>query len=56
LTASLRTAGSVGFQRIAENAILMHEKGPKKLSPFFVPMSLINEASGLVSVRHGYKL
>ncbi len=44
-----------GFERIAENAILLKEKGPRKISPFFVPMSLINEASGLISVRFGFK-
>jgi 3-oxoacyl-[acyl-carrier-protein] synthase II len=54
-TGVLIGSGIGGFQRIAENAILLHEKGPRKLSPFFVPMSLINEASGLVSVRYGYK-
>ncbi|MDP2272571.1 MAG: beta-ketoacyl-ACP synthase II [Archangium sp.] len=54
-TGVLIGSGIGGFQRIADNAILMHEKGPKKLSPFFVPMSLINEASGLVSVRYGFK-
>ncbi len=54
-TGVLIGSGIGGFQRIAENALLLHEKGPKKISPFFVPMSLINEASGLVSVRHGFK-
>ena len=54
-TGVLIGSGIGGFQRIADNAILLHEKGPRKLSPFFVPMSLINEASGLVSVRHGFK-
>ena len=54
-TGVLIGSGIGGFQRIAENAILLHEKGPKKLSPFFVPMSLINEASGLVSMKHGFK-
>jgi 3-oxoacyl-[acyl-carrier-protein] synthase II len=54
-TGVLIGSGIGGFQRIADNAILLQEKGPKKLSPFFVPMSLINEASGLVSVRHGFK-
>jgi 3-oxoacyl-[acyl-carrier-protein] synthase II len=35
--------------------MLMHEKGPRRISPFFIPGSLINLASGLVSIEHGLK-
>ncbi|MFT3711408.1 MAG: beta-ketoacyl-ACP synthase II [Archangium sp.] len=44
-------SGVGGMERIAENALLLAEKGPRKVSPFFIPMSLINEASGLISMR-----
>ena len=33
----------------------MHERGPRRLSPFFIPASLINLASGHVSIRYGFK-
>jgi 3-oxoacyl-[acyl-carrier-protein] synthase II len=45
--------GSVGI--IAENALLMAERGPRRVSPYFIPSILINEASGHVSIRHGLK-
>ena len=48
-------SGIGGLPGIAENALLLSEKGPRKISPFFIPTSLINEASGLVSMRFGFK-
>jgi 3-oxoacyl-[acyl-carrier-protein] synthase II len=48
-------SGIGGLKTIAEGAVLMHEKGPRRLSPFFIPSSLINLASGHVSIRHGFK-
>ncbi len=47
-------SGIGGLQTIEEGAILVHEKGPRKLSPFFIPSSLINLASGHVSIRYGF--
>jgi 3-oxoacyl-[acyl-carrier-protein] synthase II len=54
-TGVLLGSGVGGFERIAQGAITLHEKGPKRLSPFFIPMALINEAAGLVSMRLGFQ-
>jgi 3-oxoacyl-[acyl-carrier-protein] synthase II len=43
------------LQTIAETALLLKEKGPKRISPFFIPGSLINLISGQVSIRFGFK-
>ncbi|SNS43123.1 beta-ketoacyl-ACP synthase II [Tropicimonas sediminicola] len=48
-------SGIGGLSSIADTAILMNEKGPRRVSPFFIPGSLINLASGQVSIRHGFK-
>jgi len=48
-------SGIGGLQGIEEAAILVHEKGPRKLSPFFIPGRLINLVSGYTSIRFGYK-
>jgi 3-oxoacyl-[acyl-carrier-protein] synthase II len=54
-TGVLIGSGIGGLQGIAETAITLHEKGPRRVSPFFIPGSLINLASGQVSIRHGLK-
>lgn len=48
-------SGIGGLQTIAEAALLIQEKGPRKLSPFFIPSALINLASGRVSIKYGFK-
>ncbi len=48
-------AGIGGLSTIAETAIEMHEKGPRRVSPFFITSALINLASGQVAIRHGFK-
>ncbi|WP_444455621.1 beta-ketoacyl-ACP synthase II [Rhodobacter capsulatus] len=48
-------SGIGGLQTIAENAVLIKEKGPKRVSPFFIPAALINLVSGHVSIRFGFK-
>lgn len=48
-------SGIGGLETIYETAITLHEQGPRKVSPFFIPASLINLASGQVSIRHGLK-
>ncbi|MBT3170602.1 MAG: beta-ketoacyl-ACP synthase II [Rhodospirillaceae bacterium] len=47
-------SGIGGLQTIETGAILVHENGPRRLSPFFIPSSLINLASGHVSIRYGF--
>jgi 3-oxoacyl-[acyl-carrier-protein] synthase II len=48
-------SGIGGLGTIAETAIELHERGPRRVSPFFIPSSLINLASGQVSIRYGFK-
>jgi 3-oxoacyl-[acyl-carrier-protein] synthase II len=48
-------SGIGGLATIAETAIELHEKGPRRVSPFFIPSALINLASGQVSIRYGFK-
>ena len=48
-------SGIGGLGVIEETAIELHEKGPRRVSPFFIPSALINLASGQVSIRHGFK-
>ncbi len=48
-------SGIGGLNSIAETAVLIKEKGPKRVSPFFIPGALINLISGQVSIRFGYK-
>ncbi|MCE5972080.1 beta-ketoacyl-ACP synthase II [Sinirhodobacter sp. WL0062] len=48
-------SGIGGLSTIAETALLIKEKGPKRVSPFFIPASLINLISGQVSIRFGFK-
>ncbi|HEX4080999.1 MAG TPA: beta-ketoacyl-ACP synthase II [Rhizomicrobium sp.] len=54
-TGVLIGSGIGGLPGIEEAAILVHEKGPRRLSPFFIPGRLINLASGYASIRFGYK-
>jgi 3-oxoacyl-[acyl-carrier-protein] synthase II len=48
-------SGIGGIDGIAENAMLLAERGPRRISPFFIPGNIINLASGQVSIRHGLK-
>ena len=47
-------SGIGGLPGITEGAITLHERGPRRLSPFFIPSNLINLASGHVSIRYGF--
>ncbi|MEA2885179.1 MAG: 3-oxoacyl-[acyl-carrier-protein] synthase [Bradyrhizobium sp.] len=48
-------SGIGGLSGIADISILLKERGPRKVSPFFIPGRLINLASGYVSIAHGLK-
>ncbi|QPC87312.1 beta-ketoacyl-ACP synthase II [Mesorhizobium sp. NBSH29] len=48
-------SGIGGIDGIADNAIILKERGPRRISPFFIPGNIINLVSGQVSIRHGLK-
>ena len=48
-------SGIGGLQTIYEGSITLKEKGPRRLSPFFIPSALINLVSGQVSIKFGFK-
>ena len=48
-------SGIGGIEGIAKTAVELHEKGPRRVSPFFIPGRIINLASGFVSIAHGLK-
>jgi len=54
-TGVLIGSGIGGLQGIEKAALLIAEKGPKRISPFFIPGRLINLASGYVSIRHNLR-
>ncbi|WP_317937996.1 beta-ketoacyl-ACP synthase II [Sulfitobacter pontiacus] len=54
-TGVLIGSGIGGLNSIANTAVIMHEKGPRRVSPFFVPGALINLISGQVSIRYGFR-
>jgi 3-oxoacyl-[acyl-carrier-protein] synthase II len=54
-TGTLIGSGIGGLSGIADTALLLKERGPRKVSPFFIPGRLINLASGYVSIEHGLK-
>jgi len=48
-------SGIGGLQTIADAALTVHERGPRRLSPFFIPAAIINLISGHVAIRYGFK-
>jgi len=48
-------SGIGGLSSIAETAVLLKERGPRRVSPFFIPSALINLVSGQVSIKFGFK-
>ena len=54
-TGVLIGSGIGGLDEIYKTSTLMNERGPRRISPFFVPAALINLVSGHVSIKYGYK-
>ena len=54
-TGVLIGSGIGGLQGIEKTSLLFNDKGPRRVSPFFIPGRLINLASGYVSIEHGLK-
>src|SRR5258708_8326656 len=54
-TGTMIGSGIGGLSGIADTALLLNERGPRKISPFFIPGRLINLASGYVSIDHCFK-
>ncbi|HEE8982177.1 TPA: beta-ketoacyl-ACP synthase II [Campylobacter jejuni] len=48
-------AGIGGLSNIEKNSIICSERGPRKISPFFIPSALVNMLGGLISIEHGLK-
>ncbi len=48
-------SGIGGLTNIEKNSIVCHERGPKRISPFFIPSALVNMLGGFVSIEHGLK-
>jgi 3-oxoacyl-[acyl-carrier-protein] synthase II len=48
-------SGIGGIEGIAETALLLRDRGPRRVSPFFIPGRIINLASGYVSIAHALK-
>jgi 3-oxoacyl-[acyl-carrier-protein] synthase II len=54
-TGVLIGSGIGGLPSISEGALVLQEKGPRRISPFFIPAALINLASGHVSIKYGFR-
>ena len=54
-TGVLAGSGIGGLNSIAQTAVMMKEKGPRRVSPFFVPGALINLISGQIAIKYGFK-
>lgn len=48
-------SGIGGLRAIEETTLLIHERGPRRVSPFFIPGALSNLVSGQISIRYGFK-
>lgn len=48
-------SGIGGIDGISEQTLILRERGPRRISPFFIPGNIINLVSGQVSIRHGFK-
>ncbi len=48
-------SGIGGLPGISEGSVTLHERGPRRISPFFIPANLINLVSGQVSIKYGFR-
>jgi 3-oxoacyl-[acyl-carrier-protein] synthase II len=53
--AMISASGIGGLANIEKNSIILSTKGPKRISPFFIPSALVNMLGGFVSIEHGIK-
>ncbi|WP_052789475.1 beta-ketoacyl-ACP synthase II [Campylobacter jejuni] len=51
----ISASGIGGLPNIEKNSIICSERGPRKISPFFIPSALVNMLGGLISIEHGLK-
>ena len=54
-TGVLMGSGIGGLTSISETSVLLHERGPRRVSPFFIPGALVNLLAGQVSIKYGFK-
>jgi 3-oxoacyl-[acyl-carrier-protein] synthase II len=47
--------GLGGLENLEKVSLLLHEKGPKRVSPYFIPSLIANMAAGQVSIEHGFR-
>jgi len=48
-------SGIGGLPNIEKNSVICHTRGPRRVSPFFIPSSLVNMLGGFISIEHGIK-
>jgi len=48
-------SGIGGLTNIEKNALISHERGPRRISPFFIPSALVNMLGGFITIEHGLK-
>ena len=48
-------SGIGGIQTFYQQAVINHTQGPRRISPFFIPMMIPNIASGLISIQYGFR-
>jgi len=48
-------SGIGGLPNIEKNSIVAHDRGPRRISPFFIPSALVNMLGGFISIEHGLK-
>ncbi len=48
-------SGIGGLPNIEKNSVVAHDRGPRRISPFFIPSSLVNMLGGFISIEHGFK-